>query len=213
LEIEPSTAAAHLHLGELALGSGHLDCAAAELEAARRLSPQLTGLYLRLAQIAQQRGQGARALEHLKTELTRADHLAPQRLDIARMLIELGQPRAAIELLDDMIGQVPNAPAEREVLATALLFRGVAHLVLGELAAGIADCRRCVHLAPGQILAMHNLVLAYIEAGRFARAQAFLQRALAAAPGDVELRKLRYRLLTARARHLFARAGRAGRSA
>jgi len=83
---------------------------------------------------------------------------------------------------------------DRETRATALLFRGVAQLQLGRHAAGVADCRQSLRLMPQNRLAMHNLCLAYLEAGRLRRARCWLRRAERLAPAEPWLAQIRRRI-------------------
>lgn len=205
LELAPpgvpgAAAAAHLRLGELALAAGHLDAAEVELERAQRQAADLPGLRLRLAQVAQQRGRLAKALELLSGDIE-AGHLGPsQSLEAARMLIELHKPRLARQLLAAQLQAAAALPQHEEYRATLLRYRGVAWILERRLDRGIADCRAALRLAPRDTMAMYNLVLAYAELGRFGRAWFWLRQALEVSPQDASFRQLRFRLRLAQLR-------------
>lgn len=207
LELEPTNAQAHYHLGELALIGGHIDAAVAELEMADRLDPTLPGVQLALAQAAVRRQRHDAARTHLRSELDREGRTNSQSLEAARLLIELRQPQPALDVLNSLLG----APGEPPMLppleptqrAAALLCRGVANMLLGNVEHGIGDCRQSLRLAPDTVLTLENLALAYLSQGRLARARVMMRRASELNADDNFIRQLRVRVLRARAHHAF----------
>lgn len=208
LEIDPTVPAAYHHLGELSLLAGHMDSATNDLEMARRLDPDRTGVRLALARIAQLRGREEQARSLLRAELDLAGHHPMQLLDMSRMLIELRLPQPAIDLLSPLIEGDP-AWLDDDGRASAYLYRGVGYMLVRRGEEGVRDCRRALRLSPRNTLAMQNLVVAYLDQGRLARARYWLGKARELSPADVQLQRLRYRLWSA----LIARFGRNSRRA
>jgi hypothetical protein len=153
---------------------------------------------LALARVKQRRGDPAAAQAHLRAELDLPGHSPAQALELARLLIDLRMPRPAIALLTPVIESASELGIEDGQLATALLHRGVARMLTRDMSDGIADCRRALRLAPRNVVAMQNLVLAYIEERQFRRARYWLRLAMVLRPSDEHLRLLRYHLFGGR---------------
>lgn len=198
LELNPTVAAAHFHLGELSLRTGHFDAATAELEMAGRLDPALAGVNLGLARVARRRGQFDAARAFLRTELDLTDHRPSQVLEMADLLIDLRLPQPAISLLSPLIAEARELNLSESQLANAHFYRGAARMLVGKVEDGIGDCRRALRLAPRHDVAMQNLVLAYLEQHRLDRAGYWLRRAEELRPDDLQLRQLGHRLMRAR---------------
>jgi tetratricopeptide (TPR) repeat protein len=195
VELDPTVAEAHYQLGELALRSGHLDAAAGEFEMASRLDPERPGVRLSLAAVAVQRGREDEALRHLIAELEIEGQTGQQVLDIARMLIALEAPAQAIELLTPLLDGTADPLFEDEPqLANALLYRGVAMILCGDTEPGVRDLRLTLQIAPEHSVALYNLIVAYLDQGRFLRARVVLRLALRHAPGDADLQRLGLRV-------------------
>ncbi|MCE9591024.1 MAG: tetratricopeptide repeat protein [Planctomycetes bacterium] len=193
LEIDPTVAAAYHHLGEMSLLAGHLDGASSDLEMAKRLDPDRTGVRLALARVAQLRGKDEEARSLLRAELDLTGHEPMQVLDMARMLIELRMPQPAVELLSPLIEGEQSWLGD-DGRASAFLYRGVARLLTRRTDEGVRDCRAALRLAPRNTLAMRNLVVAYLDQGRLSRARYWLSKAVELSPADTQLQRLRYRM-------------------
>jgi len=195
LELDPAVAQAHLHLGELAILSGHLDAAQASLDMAGRIDADMGGVHLCLAQVAMRRNKTDKARAEIELELQKTDRSPHHTLDLARMLIELrnAAPVAGLlnPLIDDPLGQLLDDKRH----ASALLYRGVASLILGQVEAGIRDCRRALRYDKTLSLAMFNLALAYEQTGRHRHCRYWLARAARIKPEDPQLRKLQLRIV------------------
>lgn len=203
LEFDATQARALLHLGELALVDGHWDATQKLLERTSRLQPDLPGLKLRQAQLAFQRGQTAKALELALDEATTHELNPPQALELGRLLIELHTPATTIRLLEPYLTKAVEQGYPDDLHATLLLCRGVARLMHEEYALGIRDCQRSHRLHPRNLLALHNLVLAYMHARRWKRAYSWLHKALKLAPQDKDLRRLRWRVRWHQLKHVL----------
>lgn len=192
LAIEPGCAEAHHRLGELAVKIGHLDAAVDRLRRAEQLQPNRPGLNRLLAEIARQRGSIERCRALLLQESACRQDDPAQLLALARAMIEVDMPDAVVELLSPHLDAEAafsplHEPADR---ATALICRAVAHLVAGRLTPGIRDCRAGLRLVPNHEAALHNLVLANLEAGRWRRAAVWLRRARQQGVWHAGLRRL-----------------------
>ncbi len=194
LELDPEHAAAHLLLGELSLGAEHLDAAEASFTKALTHDADLAGVHLRLAQVALARGQQDEAWRQARMELARQHHAVTHTQELARLLVELGRPKPVEDLVNRQLQRAAEAHYPRPLTASLWMYRGVARMLVGRIEAGVADCRRCLHLDRENVLAMHNLVLAYAHQRRLARARAILRRALKLQPEDAQLRHLKHRL-------------------
>lgn len=191
LELDCTVAPAHLHLGEMALHQGQYQEAQRQLERARRLDAQLPGIHLGMAQIAYQQHQDQSALDLLREEMRLTAHHPNHLLEMARLLIDLEQPQPVINLLSFVVDQRQNPAVQREQIVTALLYRGVARSMAGDLQGSIAEYRRAVRLEPNHTLAMQNLATAYYEDRRLRRASYWLNRAAKSLPNASPLRELR----------------------
>lgn len=205
LEFDATQSRAILHLGELALVDGHLEAAQKLLERAADQEADLPGLKLRQAQLAFQRGQTTQARELALEESQNRELNPAQALELARLLIELHSPAVVIRLLEPYLAKAAEAGYADDLHATLLLCRGVARLMTEEYQLGIRDCQRAYRLHPRHLLAMHNLVLAYMHGKRWKRAYFWLRKAMELAPEDKDLRRLRWRVRWHQFKHLFRR--------
>lgn len=194
LELDPTIADARLHLGELALRAEQLEKADEELQIARKLDSNLPGIHLGLAQIAQQKRQYELAVSLVRDELKRKGHRVEQILDLARLLVDLDQPKPIPAVLTPLIEAHHGDPAYREQVVTALLYRGLAYTMRGEADRGVSDYRAAVKLEPHHTVAMQNLALTYLDNGKLMRAAFWLRQAERVLPYDPILRQLRFRL-------------------
>lgn len=194
LELDPTVAQAHLHLGELALMSGHLDAAQASLEMAGRIDSDLGGVHLCLAQVAMARKKPLVAESEAEAELQRPERSPHHSLDLAKLLIELRRPQPVIDLLTPLIDNAAYELVEDKRISSALLYRGVAYLILGQTEEGISDCLAAIRHDKHQTLAMYNLALAYHQTGRARRARYWLGRAGKIRPHDMQLHRLKWRI-------------------
>ena len=198
LELDGKTAEARLHLGELDLRSGRLDDAMDKFEAACRLDPELPGAHLGMAVVFHQRRQNGKALISLRRELAHPGRSPEQTLQVARLLLDLHQPRRATEELTGLIDGGLQPPRGREHLVNALLCRGAARVKTGQVSRGIADYRRALRLAPDCAAAMLCLTRLCLDRGRLRHAAYWLGSARRLLPADAAVRQLRRRLFMAR---------------
>lgn len=197
LDLDPTLPDAHLYLGELSMLRGHVEAAAARFQRARQLDPDMAAASAGLAQVALHRKDKAAARAYLEEELALAQRSPAQAIDLSRMLIEADMSDEAVRVLDPLVAELAAVSAgahHSQMLTDALLCRGAARMIDGDLTGGIADTRQAVALDPTNPVAMHNLALAYLESGRLSRAGYWLHRAIELAPQDRQLRKARRRV-------------------
>ncbi|MEX2212544.1 MAG: tetratricopeptide repeat protein [Phycisphaeraceae bacterium] len=199
MEIDPTHAEAHYLMGDLSIQCGHVEEAEAELGMAARLDPQLHGVHLGLAQLRGIQGRYAEARDLLLIELDKPDHSPREAIALSRTLMDLHIFDEAIALLGRLIEETqPATPADRTLVATMLQHRGYALLVSGRRERGIVDCRRSLRYEPQHGATLHNLALAYLEAGDLLRATIFHKRALAVPPEDRQVRQVGHRIRRAK---------------
>lgn len=194
LELDPSQADARLHLGEISLLAGHLDAAESELQVAQRLDDQLPCVRLGMARIENKRGNLQRARMLLREELALNNHTDQQKVDIARLMVELRMAEQAMQILTPILMDKTQTLDPR-TLSTAYLTRGVARVLLNDRGHGISDLKLALTFDGHNTLAMHNLVLAYLEVGEIRRAKFWLIQAMKIKPRDTALKHLRLRIL------------------
>jgi len=203
LEIEPDNADAHYELGVLELDAGRYERARRSLRLVLRLDPTDQRARRRLAEINARTGRprDARAiLVEQAAALTRggADLPAEDREELGLMLLDADAPAEAARVLSTVLDP-PSADAR---LWRAL---SVALLRCGQRAAGVRAARRARRIEPGGVADAHNIALALLESGQLRRAGVWIHHALAKAPTDPQLRRLRWRWRWARLGSAVAR--------
>ena len=196
-EQEPAQGEAYLRLGELALLTDHIDTAERQFRMAQQLQPTESLVHLRLAEVARRRGQVQRARHHLRRELQIEYERPEPVLELARLLVELQMARSVVELLTPLLAD--DGPAsmlyDMEHRASALIYRAAAHMLQGANQKAARDCRRALRLTPRNPTATFNLILAYVELGRYKLAWHRFGQLAAVPHDDTNLRSLRLRLI------------------
>ena len=98
--------------------------------------------------------------------------------------VAMSDPQAGIECYDDVLEEDPED-------ATALTYRGWAHLRAGDADTGVADLERAVELAPELADPHVFLAIAAVDSGDFERAGAEMERFWAADPSEVAVSVVR----------------------
>jgi tetratricopeptide (TPR) repeat protein len=202
LELDPAQAQARLHLGEISLIAGHLDAAESELQVAQRLDDKLPCVRLAMARIETRRGNLQHARLLLREELNLNNHTDQQKVDIARLMVELRMAEPAMKLLTPILLDSVLV-LDRKTLSIAYLTRGVARVLLDDRGHGISDLKLALTFDGHNTLAMHNLVLAYLEIGEIRKAKFWLIQAIKLKPNDGSLKQLRLRILITAVTHHY----------
>ena len=88
-------------------------------------------------------------------------------------------------------------------MSHAYLTRGVARVLLDDRGHGISDLKLSLSFDGQNTLAMHNLVLAYLEIGETRKAKFWLIQALKLKPNNGSLKQLRLRILITAVTHHY----------
>lgn len=209
LELDPTLALAHQRLGELALINSHEDAAEARFERARQLEPEWPGLHLGLATVAHRRGDLLRSRRLIREELSRGGQTPEQVLDIVALMIDLDLNAEVVHMLNPLLSGADDLLiSDDQDYAAALLYRGIAHLSLGNADDGIDDCRRCLQIDPENPRCLLVLGNAHLDRGELDEARTALRRHIELAPHDPMAQRLRSRLLVRRAQAKLLRLGR-----
>ena len=132
-------------------------------------------------------------MQDLFAEALRLSPNDPELLSrYASYLFSIEQYRESVQWFERLLDLTPNDATMRTALATALYGSG-------RVSDAIAEFERALELDPGQTLALHNLVLAYLEPPRNVEAAArALGRLESIDPSYAALPTLRDRLGSAR---------------
>jgi len=192
IELEPDSAEAHFELARLAMRQRRDDQAITILTLVLRLNQDFPGARRLLAEAHLRRGEDREARRLLRRDYN-AFQRDPERFDeaaledLGRLLLDARLPVRAFRIFNDLTRRRPDD-------AMAHHHRSVALLELGRRQEGARAARRALRLKPGFVPAMHNVALALLEEGRYARASVWVSRARAIDQDDPSLRRLQARL-------------------
>ncbi len=172
--------------------TGRLDEARARLERGEPDAPLSSELLLRVANVAEERGQGGFARELLE----RAHARDPRRTDMA---LALGRARLAAGDASGALAPLRAALATPEAAARAEAHErlGVALSLLGRAAEALAELEQACRLAPRVASAQLNRAVALALLGELDEARAALEEALRLKPGYARALGLRAQLARA----------------
>jgi tetratricopeptide (TPR) repeat protein len=131
LEIQPGRSGVHLQRGRAYQHLGRLDAALADFQRASTEDPLQAEVHTALAAIHRARGDRARALEEFAAAL-RIEESADTYYERAQLHRESGQPKKAIEDLDQVVSRLRDAPH-------ALRLRAMVKREMGDPAGAAAD--------------------------------------------------------------------------
>jgi protein O-GlcNAc transferase len=168
-------------LAALEEGSGRLDLAASLVAEARAIDPIEPELGAWAARLALVRGAPEEALAEAETVLVRRPHHTAAARIVARALLALRAPEAALRHIEARAASDPLAGAWP--FAASLVWA-----TLGDLDTAIAELRLAETLAPDAPEVQAELGRALVAAGRPKEAVAALRAAIAGMPQDLALR-------------------------
>src|SRR6185312_10743980 len=152
-----------------------------------QLDPTCPGAHLRLGELYYRRREMTLARKHLRAELL----LRPQEplvlMDLANLLLDTAQNRAAVACLKRLVQVDPQNLRGWQNLA-------VAQFYVGRYEEGIESCHEALRLSPGNTTAAFNLALAYQHVGRYDEAGAWVKTGLKTDPRDASLQRLELRI-------------------
>jgi tetratricopeptide (TPR) repeat protein len=150
----PGSARAHCNLGGQFMGQGKVELAITEFQTALRIYPDLPDALEYYGILLSRRGQDETALELLKHALsvTRRDSTlyVERSVNLAAMLIKVGQNEEALKFLNEAIEESPGN-------ARAWSNRAVIHYRRGEVESARVDAKAALRLDPGSSQAQQVL--------------------------------------------------------
>jgi len=194
LELEPANVDAHIRAGTFAMKDGRWEEAFIAWGLVRRLYPghSTASLYLAQTLLAMQRPAAARPLLQEYMECMDETAGIDERVEVAGLLLDTGEPVMASKLLDQLCDELDNNDPRR---IRCLRLLAVAQFSSGNIDDGAAVSRKVLRVDSKCIASIHNLALAAITNQRYRSAWGWLRRGLAIDPLDNDLRRLRTRLV------------------
>jgi tetratricopeptide (TPR) repeat protein len=164
------------YLGDSLLASGDLEGAAGAYRQALALDPKLAPAHLGLGQTLERQGKLDEALPHYRQAAELGPNLKSYLLELAVAFSKANRATDAIPLLREF----PNDPAAREEL-------GRLNLAANRPADAVSEFQAAVELSPTPANRL-ALATAYLKNNQPDLAAPILEQALAANPGDYDLR-------------------------
>jgi tetratricopeptide (TPR) repeat protein len=195
IELAPEEPAGYFFHARWLARHGHEQQAVAAFTRTLQLDPTFPGAHLRLGELYYRRRELLPARKHLRAELL----LRPQEprvlMDLANLLVDTGQNRAAVACLKRLVQVDPESVSAWQNLA-------VAQFILHRHSEGISSCLEALRLQPRNTTVAFNLALAYEQTGRYDEAMRWVKTGLQVDPRDVSLQRLdlRIRVFAARSR-------------
>jgi len=185
----PQRGETFLKLANVLERAGKKKEAAQALEHASRLKPADPQLWQRLAQSRRASGDLPGAIASLKRVVELQPSRQGPRLELAEALLAAGDKRGAAEQLRQ---------AARLTPADAALWLRLARLQeeLGDKSGLAQSYQRLADLKPNQPDILYNLAVIALERDNLPEALGYLEKALAAKPGDREIREAMLDVLT-----------------
>jgi tetratricopeptide (TPR) repeat protein len=187
LELEPEEPTAHYHMGQLAMTQGDMEGALLQFRRVLRNDRNYAGAHLKLAQIYHRQGDLSETMYHANCELAQQKLDDETLLELGNLFMDLNQLGSAETAFQRILAANPQHNAARQNLAITLLLSE-------RIEEGIEQCKIALRTQPKHMLVMHNLSLAYLTKGDFARARYWLHEALDIAPDDPQLKQLQTKL-------------------
>lgn len=200
LEIEPDEADAHFGLGDVADRSADTDAAIAAFNVVLRLDAKHRGVRRRLADLLISRrrdrdlAEARRLLRHELRDLRKeaasptGGEPEPETLEeMGRLFLDVSLPAEASGVLRWLLESHADHAAGIHLL-------GVARFRMGDREGGMEQARRAIELDGGNVRAMHNLAMGYLQQGQWTRARFWVEKARTLDPDDASLRRLSMRL-------------------
>lgn len=130
--------------------------------------PDTEDAYRKLALVYWRTGRAADAIGTLEAALKQGITQSEVRIKLAQYLAESGQPQRAIELLEQMTGDDPDA----------LIGLGNAYLAANRTREALATFDRLLGLDPNHALAHENIGVTHLRGGNVPAAEAALRKAV-----------------------------------
>lgn len=187
IELKPDDPTSYYCMGCWLMRSRRDEEAWRAFEKVLELDPTFSGAHLRLAQLSRRQRNSTGLQTHLRAELLLRPDDAFVLRDLADLLLDISDARAAISCLRRLVQIEPENVKGWQNL-------GVAQFLVGRYADGIASCRQATRRDPSNTAVMHNIALAFCHQKQYARALIWTRRGLALTPHDRSLQTLHLRL-------------------
>ena len=187
IELTPEEPAGFFCHGKWLARHGRGDEAIAAFSRVLHLDPTCVGAHLQLGDLYFRQQDLATARKHLRAELL----LRPQDprilIDLAQLLLDTGQNRAAVACLKRLVQIDPATLIGWQNLS-------VAQFLTGRYDEGITSCQEALKLSPNNPTAAYNLALAYEHLRRYDQAREWVKQGLTVDPRDPALQRLEFRI-------------------
>jgi tetratricopeptide (TPR) repeat protein len=149
-----------------------------------QLDPTYPAAHLRLGELYFRQRDILRARKHLRAEVLLRPSEARVMADLATLLAETGQNRAAVACLKRLVQAEPKN-------VNALQNLAVAQFMVGRFEEGIETCRAALEVSADNVVIIYNLALALDRLGRRREALRWVRKGLAIDANDISLQRLR----------------------
>jgi tetratricopeptide (TPR) repeat protein len=187
----PSFAPAHLNLG-VALGSlNRTDEAEAAFREALRLNPDYAAAENGLGDALAMQARLPDAVTHCRRAVDLDSHIARYRVDLGAALVKLGAAQGSKQVVVEGIESCKAGVAMAPDDAEAHNELAKAYNALGMTREAENAWRQTLKLRPGHPMALKELGIMSVKTGHIAEGLGLLAAAEAAAPRDVEVRRVK----------------------
>lgn len=187
IELAPEEPAGYFCHGRWLVRHGRDEEAIAAFTKVLQLDPTCMGAHLRLGELYFRRRELPLARKHLRAELLLRPQDPQVLSDLANLLLDTGQNRAAVACLKRLVQADPDSVRGWQNLA-------VAQFLTGRYEDGIESCHQVLRLSPRNATAAYNLALAYENLRRYEESLRWVKTGLKADPRDPALQRLELRV-------------------
>ncbi len=187
IELSPNDPGGYYHYGRLLALAQQDEPALAAFATVLRLDPTFGGAHLGMAKIALREGDRAAAAERLKSEVRLGCERPKVLLELANLLMDVGESESARQCLSRLVVIRPE-------MVAGWLNLAVAQFAQQQYEEGIASCHTALERQPGNVTAMYNIALAHEHLGEFPEALEWIRKARSQDGTDVSLQRLEIRL-------------------
>ena len=180
LQITPDNAEMHYNLGNILKSQGELDEAISHYREALQLDPHSADMHNNLANTLRSQGKLDEAVRHYRQAIRNNPDYAPAHNNLAYTLISKGLLNEAFEHFQEAMRLKPDWPSSLNGLALILATHPDPQIRNADQAIALAE--RAAELTQHQnVTILNTLAVSYAAAGKFDRAIATAQAALALA--------------------------------
>ncbi len=193
IELSPEDPSSYFCYGRWLMHQEKQPQAVEALRKALQLDPTYPGAHLLLGELHCHRGEVHDARQHLRAELMLRPQDPQMLMDLANLLMDVDETRAAVACLKRLTQMQPDHAAGWQNLGVAQFYRG-------RYEDGIAASQEALRVDSHNLSALHNVALAYSKLGDWTAALEYARRGLSISPRDASLVRLEFRLRVLRMR-------------